>query len=68
MFGCELRLSEGRDDPRRLYEARDLVDKHDESLHIMGGIVRNRLGLSRMITFMSLVKNKQSVSMELNSV
>jgi len=59
VFGLELRLSEGRDDPGRLCEASDLKARHDDSLHRIGGIVRDRLGVSRMITFRRLVKNKQ---------
>ena len=59
VFGLELRLSEGREDPGRLCEASDLKARHDDSLHRIGGIVRDRLGVSRMITFRRLVKNKQ---------
>ena len=59
VFGLELRLSEGRENPRRLCEASSIKDRHDDSLHRIGGIVRDRLGVSRMINFRRLVKNKQ---------
>jgi len=59
VFGLELKLSEGRDDPGRLCEASDLKARHDDSLHRIGGIVRDRLGVSKMIIFRRLVKNKQ---------
>ena len=59
VFGLELRLSEGRENPRRLCEASSIKDRHDDNLHRIGGIVKDRLGVSRMINFRRLVKNKQ---------
>jgi len=61
VFGLELRLSEGRDNSRRLSEATSIKERHDNSLHKTGWIVRERLGVSRMIIYRTLVKNKQRI-------
>jgi len=51
VFGLELRLS----------EATSIKERHDISLHKTGWIIRERLGVSRMIIYRSLVKNKQRI-------
>jgi hypothetical protein len=69
IFGLELRLCEyNPSNPnlsnisilrRRLSEASDIKLRHDNSLHTVGGIVRNRLGISSYLTFRQMVKSKQ---------
>ena len=44
---------------RRLSEARDIKLLHDISLHTMGRIVRDRLGVAKQLECRKLVKNKQ---------
>ena len=71
VFGLELRLSEKfASNPdhiltsmlrRRLSEASDIKDKHEESLDTVGKIVRDRLGISRHLSFRSIIRNKQRV-------
>ena len=71
VFSLEIRLSEKatlNHDPiltsvlrRRLNEGRDIKDRHENSLLTVGRIVRVRLGISRHISYSSIIRNKQRV-------
>jgi hypothetical protein len=67
VFGLELRLSDAvygtnpSMDHTRLCEAGGMKDRHDQSLHTVHTIVRERLGVHKLLTFRAAVRSKQRV-------